>query len=69
MRIAPYPEDDVVKIVTDLGHGDSIVMGSDFPHAEGLAVPADFADLLTPLPLDDQRKIMRGQRGSAARRQ
>ena len=47
VRIAPYPEDDVVKIVTDLGHCDSIVMGSDFPHAEGLAVPADFAELLT----------------------
>ncbi len=37
VRVAPYPEDDVVKIVTDLGHADSIVMGSDYPHAEGLA--------------------------------
>ena len=37
VRVAPYPEDDVVKIVEDLGHADSIVMGSDYPHAEGLA--------------------------------
>ena len=59
VRVAPYPEDDVVKIVEDLGHADSIVMGSDYPHAEGLATPADFAKLLSPLPPDDQRKIMR----------
>jgi predicted TIM-barrel fold metal-dependent hydrolase len=60
VRVAPYPEDDVVKIVHDLGHADSIVMGSDFPHAEGLADPADFANLLASLPPDDQRKIMQG---------
>jgi predicted TIM-barrel fold metal-dependent hydrolase len=59
VRVAPYPEDDVVKIVDDLGHADSIVMGSDYPHAEGLAIPADFAELLTPLSPEDQRKIMR----------
>ena len=60
VRIAPYPEDDVAKIVGDLGHADSIVMGSDYPHAEGLADPADFAKLLTSLSDDDQHKIMRG---------
>ena len=58
--VAPYPEDDVVKIVTDLGHADSIVMGSDYPHAEGLARPNEFAELLTALLGDDQHKIMRG---------
>jgi len=60
VRVVPYPEDDVVKIVTDLGQSDSIVMGSDFPHAEGLANPADFARLLKPLAIEDQEKIMRG---------
>lgn len=60
VRVVPYPEDDVVKIVTDLGHADSVAMGSDFPHAEGLARPADFADLLVELSDDDRRKIMRG---------
>ena len=60
VRVVPYPEDDVVKIVTDLGHADSIVMGSDFPHAEGLARPADFAALLVPLEEEDQQRIMRG---------
>jgi predicted TIM-barrel fold metal-dependent hydrolase len=60
VRVAPYPEDDVAKIVHDLGHADSIVMGSDFPHAEGLADPADFAKLLTTLSPDEQHQIMRG---------
>jgi predicted TIM-barrel fold metal-dependent hydrolase len=59
VRVTPYPEDDVVKIVQELGHCDSIVMGSDYPHAEGFAEPARFADLLTALSADEQRKILR----------
>lgn len=58
VRVAPYPEDDVVKIVHDLGHSDCIVMGSDFPHGEGFANPRDFEQLIDTLPIDDQRKIM-----------
>ena len=34
-------------------------MGSDFPHAEGLAEPADFVKLLDPLPADVQDRILR----------
>ena len=58
VRIAPYPEDDVVRIVTDLGHADSIVMGSDFPHAEGIANPADYRKLLAELDESVQDDIM-----------
>jgi predicted TIM-barrel fold metal-dependent hydrolase len=58
VRVVPYPEDDVVRVVEELGSSDSIVMGSDFPHAEGLAEPAEFAGLLTGLPEADQRKIL-----------
>jgi len=36
-----------------------IVMGSDYPHAEGLAEPADFVKLLDPLPADVQHRILR----------
>jgi predicted TIM-barrel fold metal-dependent hydrolase len=60
VRVAPYPEDDVAWIVENLGYDDAIVMGSDFPHAEGLADPADFAKLLTSLPDDVQQRILRG---------
>lgn len=58
VRVCPYPEDDVVKIVRDLGQCDSIVMGSDFPHGEGMARPAEFADLLVELAEEEQRKIL-----------
>lgn len=60
VRVAPYPEDDIPKIVSDLG-GDAscLVMGSDFPHAEGLAEPSDFVKLLDPLDETTTRAIMR----------
>jgi predicted TIM-barrel fold metal-dependent hydrolase len=61
VRVAPYPEDDIPWIVENLDGDDRcIVMGSDFPHAEGLAEPADFEKLLDPLPEDARRRIMRG---------
>jgi predicted TIM-barrel fold metal-dependent hydrolase len=60
VRVAPYPEDDVPWIVENLGQSESIVMGSDYPHAEGLAEPAEFAKLVDVLPADVQRSILRG---------
>ncbi|HEX2384339.1 MAG TPA: amidohydrolase family protein [Acidimicrobiales bacterium] len=61
VRVAPYPEDNIPWIVENLG-GDSscLVMGSDFPHAEGIAEPADFEKLLDPLDEATKRAIMRG---------
>ena len=59
VRVVPYPEDDIPRIVEDLGQHESIVMGSDYPHAEGLAEPADFQELLDPLSDDVQRAILR----------
>jgi len=60
VRVAPYPEDDIPKLVEELDGDDRIlVFGSDFPHAEGVATPADFEQLLAPLPQDMQRRIMR----------
>jgi predicted TIM-barrel fold metal-dependent hydrolase len=59
VRVAPYPEDDIPSIVQSLGYDDAIVMGSDFPHAEGLAEPAEFQKLLDPLPEEVQQRILR----------
>jgi predicted TIM-barrel fold metal-dependent hydrolase len=59
VRVTPYPEDDIPWIAENLGQTDSLVMGSDFPHAEGLAEPADFVTLLDPLDASTQRRIMR----------
>jgi predicted TIM-barrel fold metal-dependent hydrolase len=61
IRVSPYPEDDIPWIVENLGGDDRcIVMGSDYPHAEGIADPVDFEKLLDPLPDDAKRRIMRG---------
>ncbi len=61
VRVAPYPEDDIPEIVRQLDGDDScLVMGSDFPHAEGLADPVEFEKLLDPLPDDQKRRIMCG---------
>jgi predicted TIM-barrel fold metal-dependent hydrolase len=61
VRVAPYPEDNITKIVDDLGGDDRVlVFGSDFPHAEGVVTPADFEELLSPLPTDMRRRIMSG---------
>jgi predicted TIM-barrel fold metal-dependent hydrolase len=60
VRVAPYPEDDIPWIVENLGGDDRcIVMGSDFPHAEGIADPADFEKLLDPLDAATKVRIMR----------
>jgi predicted TIM-barrel fold metal-dependent hydrolase len=59
VRVAPYPEDDIPWIVGRLGSADSIVMGSDFPHAEGLAEPTDYINLLDGLDESTKRRIMR----------
>ncbi|MEU1168535.1 amidohydrolase family protein [Streptomyces sp. NPDC005921] len=58
VRVVPYPEDDIVNVVRRLGHHESIVMGSDFPHAEGLAEPADFRKLIAELDGSAQDDIM-----------
>ena len=56
--VAPYPEDDVEALVAAVGH-EMIAMGSDYPHAEGMAEPADFQRLVDSLPDDQQRWILR----------
>ena len=42
IRVVPYPEDDVVALADRLGTIEPLIMGSDWPHAEGLREPADF---------------------------
>jgi predicted TIM-barrel fold metal-dependent hydrolase len=60
VRVTPYPEDDVPRIIDQLGGDDRVlVFGSDFPHPEGVAEAADFAKMLEVLPEDTQRRIMR----------
>lgn len=57
--VVAYPEDDVKTVVEKIGGADCIVMGSDYPHAEGVPEPRDFyAEALSALPPDTARAIM-----------
>jgi len=56
--IAPYPEENVERVIAEVGI-ESIVFGSDFPHGEGLAYPAQYASAqLGNLPPDQVKAIM-----------
>ena len=57
--VVAYPEDNIRKIVEEIGTADCILMGSDYPHAEGVPTPSDFADeALRGMDEADIRKIM-----------
>ena len=43
----------------DLPDVDCLVMGSDFPHAEGVAEPLEFTKLVETLTPEQQRKFLR----------
>jgi predicted TIM-barrel fold metal-dependent hydrolase len=54
-----YPEDNVKKIIDELGSTDSILMGSDYPHPEGVAAPRDFVEeSLGGLTVQEAQKVM-----------
>jgi predicted TIM-barrel fold metal-dependent hydrolase len=56
--VAPYYEDDIRSLADAIG-ADHVLFGSDYPHAEGIAVPASFADELKGFTPDEVRMIMR----------
>jgi len=56
--VSPFHEEDVPALAGVIG-ADRVLFGSDFPHAEGLAEPRDFAESLAGMPATDVRKIMR----------
>jgi predicted TIM-barrel fold metal-dependent hydrolase len=58
VSVVPYPEDDIQAIVDRVGSG-CLVMGSDYPHGEGLADPATMPSLLAFLPEDEVRAVCR----------
>lgn len=56
--VSPYYEDDLVELVDIMG-ADHVLMGSDFPHAEGIADPVAFEADLDGFSDTDKRLIMR----------
>jgi predicted TIM-barrel fold metal-dependent hydrolase len=55
--VTPYPEEPLEPVHSVVG-SDSLVMGSDWPHPEGFAQPADFVERVRTLPLADQHRIL-----------
>jgi predicted TIM-barrel fold metal-dependent hydrolase len=56
--VSPFHEDDV-PLLRELLGSERMLMGSDYPHAEGLAVPSDYVKELQGFPDDEIRLIMR----------
>jgi predicted TIM-barrel fold metal-dependent hydrolase len=56
--VAPYYEEDVRELA-DLIGVDKVLLGSDFPHAEGLADPLSFLDELAGFSEQEVRLVMR----------
>jgi predicted TIM-barrel fold metal-dependent hydrolase len=56
--VSPYHEEDIPTLARLLGP-TQVLFGSDYPHPEGLAEPADFVDGLAGLDDADIRLIMR----------
>lgn len=56
--VSPYYEDDIEALADAIGI-DRVLMGSDWPHAEGLADPAAFISDLAGFDDESIRKVMR----------
>jgi predicted TIM-barrel fold metal-dependent hydrolase len=57
--VTPFWEDRIVELLVDV-RVDRLLLGSDWPHAEGVRQPADFlTESLAGLPDDDIRRIAR----------
>lgn len=55
--VTPFWEDDVPRLVDDV-RTDRLLLGSDWPHAEGTREPIDFVTAtLSGLPADDVQRI------------
>ncbi len=57
--VSPFFEDDVPDLVGRIG-ASQVLMGSDYPHPEGLAEPREFLEELEGLGTQDVDQIMRG---------
>lgn len=56
--VSPFPEDDPVELADAIGF-DRVLLGSDFPHPEGLAEPIEFAEKLRGVAVDDAWRVLR----------
>jgi len=55
--VTPFEDDDIRSLADTIGI-DRLMFGSDYPHTDGLAEPAKFAEYLEGFGPDEVRKIM-----------
>ena len=61
VTVVAYPEDNIKTIIDLTGTSDFLVMGSDYPHAEGVPRPAVFAnEALKDVSARDMEAVMYG---------
>ena len=65
--VSPFHEEDVKGLGELLG-ADRLLMGSDFPHAEGIPAPLDYVHQLAGFSAEDVRRIMRDNALALAQR-
>jgi predicted TIM-barrel fold metal-dependent hydrolase len=59
IHVSPFWEEDLGALAELIGV-ERVLFGSDYPHPEGLADPASYADELEGLPDETVRAIMGG---------
>jgi predicted TIM-barrel fold metal-dependent hydrolase len=67
VSVAPFHEDDV-PLLRELIGAERMLLGSDYPHAEGLAVPTDYVHELEGFADDEVRLVMRENALALSRR-
>ena len=65
--ISPFHEDDVAGLKELLG-ADRLLMGSDWPHAEGLPQPSDYLRELKAFTAEEQKLVMHDNAAGLAKR-
>jgi predicted TIM-barrel fold metal-dependent hydrolase len=55
--VTPFHEQHIPEVLESM-RPERVLFGSDWPHPEGVAEPADFAEEVAMLPQDVQRRIM-----------
>ena len=59
VSVAPFYEDDVMALVDLIGDAARVLFGSDYPHPEGVADPAQFLEVVRGLSAADHRRVAR----------
>ena len=58
VKVNPFPEEKIPPLAAAIGI-ENVLGGSDWPHPEGTASPADLVDLMPELSADDRRAVLR----------